>query len=386
MNKDKIIASVLTVLLLSSANLKTNNNLVNAASSNDTIAELNQRQQLLQGQYNDLNNKLSNIRSNINKSRAYRNNINSQLGTLQAQINVEDQKISILNEQIKSKEESINQMNQEIDDKMEQLKTRLKAIYRSGDVAVVDIILGSSGFDDLIDKADLLQKMGKHDSKLITELKNQIASVAEENAAIEKSREEVSAAKSSLEQKKNEFFRLQNESDKILSSLNGQASSLRSRMNNNFSERRRISAQIMSANAPTNSTVKASNYTKGRYIWPVPSSRRITAGWGDGRNHKAIDIGAPIGTPIVASADGVVVKAVNSGWGGGYGLHLQICHGSGCETLYAHCSKLLVTCGQAVKQGQVIAYVGSTGRSTGPHVHFETKKNGRQYNPRTEVG
>lgn len=382
----KIVASIATVLIFSSLQFKTNANLVNAADSGDVIAELNQKQQLLQSQYNDLNNQLSNIHSDISKSRAYRNNINSQLATLQAQINLENQKISILDEQIKARQDSINQMNQEIDNNMQQLKSRLNVIYRSGDVAVIDIILGSSGFDDLIDKADLIQKLGSYDSKLIASLKNQIENVAAENAEIEKNREEVSRAKDILDQKKGELLNLQSQSNKVFSKLNGQASALRSRMNSNLLERRRIDAQITKANSAKEQSVNTANYTKGRYIWPVPSSRRITAGWGDGRNHKAIDIGAPTGTPIVAAADGVVVKAVNSGWGGGYGLHLQLSHGSGCETLYGHCSRLLVTCGQAVKQGQVIAYVGSTGYSTGPHLHFETKKNGRQYNPRTEVG
>lgn len=386
MNRNKIVAGIATVLLLSSLNLRTNHILVNAQDTVDTIAELNQKQQALQSQYDDLNNKLSNIRSGISKSRAYRNNINSQLETLQAQINLENKKVSILDEQIRQGQESINQMNQEVSDKMDQLKSRLNVIYRSGDVAVIDIILGSSGFDDLIDKADLLQKMGSYDSKLIAGLKDQIASVAQENAEIEKKREEVSKAKEVLDQKKSEFLSIQNESDRILSSLNGQASALRSVMNRNASARRKINAEIMKANSPAVSGPVASNYAKGRYVWPVPSSRRITAGWGDGRNHRAIDIGAPVGTPIIAAADGVVVKAVGSGWGGGYGLHLQISHGNGYETLYAHCSRLNVSCGQAVKQGQVIAYVGSTGRSTGPHLHFETKKNGKQYNPRTEIG
>lgn len=386
MNKKRFIASIAAVLLLSSMNLKENLNIVSAATSGDAISALNHQQQILQNQYNDLNNKLSNISSDISKSRAYRNNINAQLATLQAQVNIENQKIAILDAQIKEHQDSINQMNQEIAAKMDQLKSRLNVIYRSGDVAVLDIILGSSGFDDLIDKADILQKMGNYDSKLISGLRSQIDTVSAENAEIEKNKEEVSKAKAVLDEKKSELLKLQNESDKILSNLNGQASVLRSRMNGIDSERRRINSQIKKASSPVSSVSAASNYTKGRYVWPVPNSRRITAGWGDGRNHKAIDIGAPMGTPIVAAADGVVVKAVNSGWGGGYGLHLQISHGGGYETLYAHSSRLCVSCGQAVKQGQVIAYVGSTGYSTGPHLHFETKKNGRQYNPMTEVG
>ena len=101
----KIVAGIATVLIFSSLQFKTNTNLVNAADSGSVVAELNQKQQLLQSQYNDLNNQLSNIHSDISKSRAYRNNINSQLATLQAQINLENQKISILDEQIKARQE-----------------------------------------------------------------------------------------------------------------------------------------------------------------------------------------------------------------------------------------------------------------------------------------
>ncbi|KYZ75250.1 hypothetical protein AXX12_13905 [Anaerosporomusa subterranea] len=119
-------------------------------------------------------------------------------------------------------------------------------------------------------------------------------------------------------------------------------------------------------------------------LWPA--SGAITSGFGwrnppveDGTElHQGVDIAVETGTPVVATANGVVTK---SGWTGGYGNLVQIDHGNGMETLYGHNSQLAVSVGQKVKKGQVIAYVGSTGVSTGPHIHYEVRVNGTAVNP-----
>jgi murein DD-endopeptidase MepM/ murein hydrolase activator NlpD len=118
--------------------------------------------------------------------------------------------------------------------------------------------------------------------------------------------------------------------------------------------------------------------------WPVPA--RITSGFGwrvhpilrFGRMHKGIDFGARWGTPITAAGDGQVVRA---GWSGGYGQQVRIAHGGGLVTSYSHMSRIVAPLGTPVRQGQLIGYVGSTGLSTGPHLHFETLRNGVAVNP-----
>ncbi len=116
----------------------------------------------------------------------------------------------------------------------------------------------------------------------------------------------------------------------------------------------------------------------GNFIWPT--NGRVTSGygWRWGKVHRAVDIGAAQGTPIYAADDG---KVVFSGWRTSYGYVVQVDHGNGFHTLYAHCSKLLVSRGQKVSKGQTIAKIGQTGNATGPHVHFEVIKNGSQVNP-----
>jgi len=119
-------------------------------------------------------------------------------------------------------------------------------------------------------------------------------------------------------------------------------------------------------------------------IWPVNGP--ITSGFGSrtapltggSEAHQGIDIASGLGIPVVATADGTVVQ---SGWSGGYGNLVQINHGNGIETLYGHNSQLAVSVGQTVKKGQLISYVGSTGISTGPHVHYEIRENGVAVNP-----
>ncbi len=130
------------------------------------------------------------------------------------------------------------------------------------------------------------------------------------------------------------------------------------------------------------STVVHNASTKG-YVWPLAVKGVITSYWGDGRNHKGLDIAAPAGTEILAAQAGTVVSA---GWNGDYGYNVVIDHGNGVQTRYAHSRKLHVKKGDKVSQGQFIAEVGTTGQSTGNHVHFEVIINGVRYNPAPYLG
>jgi len=128
----------------------------------------------------------------------------------------------------------------------------------------------------------------------------------------------------------------------------------------------------------------------GSFIWPLPINGSITSGYGyradpftgEMKFHGGIDIAAAEGTPILAADDGVVETANGSdSWGGGYGFYVKIGHGNGYETLYGHCSSICVITGQSVQKGEVIAYVGSTGNSTGNHLHFEIRITNNLVNP-----
>ncbi len=132
--------------------------------------------------------------------------------------------------------------------------------------------------------------------------------------------------------------------------------------------------------APESPAPAAAPAANGQWIWPLTRGQYFSEyGYREGGFHRGLDIAAPVGTPVVAVAAGTVVAAE---WDGGYGFCVTVDHGNGLLTKYAHASKLLVSAGQTVKQGQQVILVGSTGNSTGPHVHFEVLVNGSTVNPR----
>lgn len=127
---------------------------------------------------------------------------------------------------------------------------------------------------------------------------------------------------------------------------------------------------VQTVKQTTKVVAKPSNSAgSGYYRWPVAGGRKTQGLHG----HNAIDIGAPVGTPVYAAADGRVILARYSGWNGGYGNYFIIAHPNGTQTLYSHCTKIYVSVGQRVEKGEVVGTIGSTGRSTGPHLHFEVR-------------
>lgn len=377
----KILSGVITIAVLVTAFDFCKYN--NGVAAEDKISSMRSQINELEQQQKDLNSKLASLKSDINGKKAYRAAILEQMNALQGQINIETEKMDILNKEIVSKQSQINEIQQSINANMAALGERLKAIYKAGDVPELAIFLNVKNFDDLLDKADMIQKLSKYDAELIKELKESMSKVKQEEEEIEKSRGEIESAKAVLDTKRQELDNLQQENERIINELQNQESSIRSKINSNEARRKSLESKI---SKPGRSQISNLGSRTGRYMWPVPGHGRISSGWGDGRGHNGIDIPAPKGTKIVAAADGVVVATNSSNsWGSGWGYYVKISHGGGYETMYAHLSQVSVTPGQTVKAGQAIGNMGSTGRSTGSHLHFGTSKNGRWYNPKTEV-
>lgn len=349
----------------------------------DKISSIRSQISDLERQEKDLNSKLSNLKNDINNKREYRSSILEQVNVLQSQINVETEKIDILNQEMMEKQAQVDKIQQDMDSNMSSLRERLKAIYKAGDVPELAIFLNVKNFDDLLDKADMIQKLSKYDAELIESLKENMSEIIQEKNVIEKDKNEIESSKSALDNKREELNSLYQENERLIIELQSQETSIKSKINSNESKRKSLENKILREGKGTGRT---QDYKKGRYIWPVPGYGRISSGWGGRRRHNGIDIPAPKGTNAVAAADGVVVSSNSSNsWGSGWGYYVKISHGDGYETIYAHLSQVLVGVGQTVKAGQVIGKIGSTGHSTGNHLHFGTSKNGRWYNPSTEV-
>ena len=342
------------------------------------VTALTNKQNELDRQNEILNAKLSNLKNNIRNQKAYRSSVNEKVNVLKEQINVGSQKLELLNRDINEKQAQVEEIQHEIDESTDVLCKVLRAVYKNGETPELVALLEVNDVDDFIEKADLIQRFSTHNAELINDLKENEAKLEQDKKIIELNKHEVEESTSSLEAKKEELRNLQKECEKLLIGLQREESRLQSQINANRSKRNQ------SANANNSETP----HRNGRYIAPVRGQYRISSEFGKrGRGyHNGRDYAASFGTPVVAAADGIVgtVNSTNR-WGSGWGFHVIINHGDGYQTISAHLSKTAVSPGQHVHAGDVIGYVGSTGWSTGNHLHFGTSKNGNWYDPRNDL-
>lgn len=263
----------------------------------------------------------------------------------------------------------------------EQIATRMRMLYMHGGRSPVASYLGGS-FSEEEDHSYVLRKLADQDDGLVTDLKEyrEVVTVKKREkdslvAKISNLHKRQVQARAVLEQRKS--FKRQ-----VLGSLHAEKSQAQSELD----QLERESASIQAELRRYYGTRKA--YTVPKYAgrFRIPVSGRMSSGFGGryhpvlkrSRIHNGVDIAAPTGTPIHAAGDGEVIFA---GWRGGYGNTVIIDHGGGVATLYGHCSKLYVGAGKRVSTGDRIAAVGSTGMSTGPHLHWEVRVNGTPVNP-----
>jgi murein DD-endopeptidase MepM/ murein hydrolase activator NlpD len=271
------------------------------------------------------------------------------------------------------------------------LDARVRAAYMDDTPDMLSFLVSASSFDEVIDNVDFLTRIGRQDRQLADQVADAKAKTAAERRATEETKrlqaETVSAVASRAAEARVARDRLAAERDRLaaVQSLKQNALTSTRESRADFvreadalsAESAALAAKIQDAQQRAGSTGSGQPSSAG-FIWPCDGV--VTSGFGMrwGRMHDGIDIGCAYGTPVRAAAAGTVIYA---GWMSGYGNLVVIDHGNGLSTAYAHASSLAVTVGQSVAQGQTVSYVGSTGHSTGPHLHFEVRVNGVAVDP-----
>lgn len=341
-----------------------------------------------------IRNNIKNKQQELNESRAKEKSLGDQVNSLEQQINSKQSdideleasiseaqaKLETLEEELAAAEEKVNTQN-------ENLNARLRNMYKNGSVGFIDVLMDSGSFSEFLNNLSLVEKVYTSDQDVLEELqkaydeidakKKEIetlqAELSESKATMEEQKSSLEADKASVEKKKSEIAADSAETQRELDKLEADAQALTSSIRN------------------SGSSSNSSKYNGGIMAWPVPSCHTISSGYG-GRIHPTtgkykfhggLDIPGSYGSAIVAANSGKVIWAGNRG--DSYGNYVIIDHGGGVSTLYGHSSKVLVSSGQSVSRGQRIANVGSTGRSTGPHCHFEVRINGSRVNPNPYV-
>jgi len=308
--------------------------------------------------------------------------LDMEIGVVQDEINAIDEIIDEANAEIKIKEEEIAEHEARIEEQNDEFKRVLRFMDETSTSSYLELLLSSKSFSEFFANIETINEITKHDTAIIDEMISLKNSVEEAKAAIEAEKEVQEEARKIASSKQNTLQAKLDEKARLAKQLESDIENYKKV----YEQARREEEALKASLSSSLSNSSTSKYTGGKFCWPAPSYTRISSPYGyrihpifnTKKFHSGVDLAAPGGTNILAATDGTVKMA---GWNGGYGNCVVIDHGGGVSTLYGHASKLLVSKGEKVTRGQVIAKVGTTGNSTGNHLHFEVLINGKTTDP-----
>ncbi len=354
---------------------------VSAQSAQSKLKDSQAKQEELKDKINDANAKIS---ANSKEKKK----LDAAIDEVQAEIDALNTKINASNTKIAAKEAELQKAEAESKEQYKSYSTRAKMLVERGSITYLEVLLNSKSFSDLLSRFSIIKQVVEYDSLRLDELKEIEQEIADIKKELEAEKQVLVDLKANETKQMNSLSAKRAQSQQMIDSLKNDKAAFEKALKEQEAAEAAARAEIARLAAAQSSGGGAkvpSNYS-GRMI--TPASGPITSYYGSRihpvtgklKTHTGMDYGAPYGSNIVAAAAGtVLVSGYNSG---GYGNYVVINHGGGVTTLYAHASSLLVSAGQSVSQGQVIAKVGSTGMSTGPHLHFEVLVNGAHTDPR----
>ena len=362
--KDRFRIAVILLLILSMTF-----SFAYATRSQDEVdADIEEKQQELdegKEKVEELEGEMSELQSEIDETQSNIDSVSSQIVDLQGQIS--DNQVKLENKKA------------ELEVSVENLNQRLRNMYKNGSIGFIDVILSSENVTDLITNVELVGRIYASDKNLVSTLEKEYAEIEEIQTALE-------SQKTELDGKMGELNSLQEQLSADYAKAEASKSeqeAINDQLEDDLADLEAESAEIAALIASQSSEQEYQGGGSGAFVWPVPGNYSISSEYAyrwcqyhGYELHSGIDIPASYGTSVVAADDGLVISA---GWMGSYGNAVLISHGNGLYTLYGHNSSLNVSEGQTVSQGQTIAFVGSTGNSTGNHCHFEVRLGGSNY-------
>lgn len=337
-------------------------------------------------QLNDLNDQIKKLEQQLKAGKSQEKNLALEISKLdklikaaEGEIRELQGEISETGQKVAAARAELEKLQAEIDSQNADMGARIRAMYKNGDVGILEVLLGSGSFTDFMTNLDMAQKIHDNDVEVLERLEEQHAVLNEYRANLESLEQQLAVKKQQEAQRQSQ-----------LKGSRGDVANLKADVaNDNKALEAQVDALVEAANALTAEILRLQGsgaYIGGEMAWPVPASTRVTSPFGYRvhpilkvkKLHTGIDIGVASGKDIVAANAGKVIKAA---WNNSYGYMIMVDHGGGIVTLYAHNSELLVKTGDVVTRGQTIAKAGSTGMSTGPHLHFEVRVNGDYKNP-----
>lgn len=378
-----------------------------------STSELRERREKIQNEIDNAQSRLNELSEEKSKTEEYLSTLRSKISLLQDNLDtLEDERdalqseIDAIQEKIVKTENEIDRAQKEIDKKQAEFDEsyelycqRLRAMYVSGSASTLEVLLTCTDMSSMLTRSQMIKSVSEQDSQILDDLMKKMEEIESQKQELEikinelgEDKENLENDKASLQSKINEIDASKSELDAeaaecnaLMRELSSQSSEYMELIETNEEELQAVENEIRAAAAAASrgSGSISGSYGSGSGQLGYPTdSRTISAGfpnYSSGGYHGGVDFPVSTGSNIYAAASGTVilVKYLNYS----YGYYVMIDHGDGLSTLYAHNSQILVSVGQSVSAGQVIALSGSTGNSTGPHCHFEVRVNGSQVNP-----
>ena len=386
--RKKILSCILMCLIIVSFSINVfsvdENQETNSTAENKTLDE---QQKELNTKIDESNTKLEYVQGEMGETLKKVEELNDSITDYEAQYSDLENQITTLENQIKNGSAQIQEIQEEYDRKEKILKRRTVALYEAGETTYLDFLLTSKSIVEFLSNYFMISEIIEYDNNLLEELDYKKTKLEEAKQKQEEHDKDLRVAKNKINSTNILLNNTKILKENYMLKLTDEEKTLQEQIAQYKEEQADLERKILaSINWAGTMSIK---FTGGVMVWPIAmEGTYITSGYGNRlhpiqgvyKNHAGIDIsGSNVnGAPVVAAADGVVIYA---GWIGGYGNCIIINHGSGIVSLYGHGSETVAIVGQVVKQGDIIMKVGSTGNSTGPHVHFEIRKNGEVVDP-----
>lgn len=408
-----IMAGILALVMVLSIIFSIAPTPVSAATSSSELKQqldaLKAQQQANDAKINELKKQYQSNLSEFENIVAQKSVLDQEIFALHDQVNIINSQIATYTLMIADKQKELDEAQARLDELTQQSKDRIRAMEENGKLSYWSVIFKANSFADLLDRLNMVEEIYSADQKRLKEM-GQAAEAVEtakaeletEKAALEQTKQELEVSRTELETKSKEADELLAtliatgaEFDALLDEAEQDAANLSDKISDKQDEyddakyKEWLATSVPPTTRPSQSIggTAGSGNTVGGNTWLIPCdyiSLSSPYGWrthpvyGDQRFHNGVDLAAYTGTPIIATRSGIVSIAMYS-WSAGY--YVAIDHRDGFESKYMHMTHYIVEVGQYVSAGQVIGYVGSTGTSTGPHLHFGLYKNGNSVNP-----
>ena len=382
---NRIFAVILVLVLSISMTVQ-----ASATSEKKDSTSLSQAQKELdelKKQLNKAENLVNSLENSKDKVEDKISDLNRSLINISARITELENLLIEKNEQIVETQADLKQAEDTAQKQYEDMKLRIQYMYENGQFSYVESLLAATNLSDFLNSAEYISQIQQYDREKLEDFKQTVAEIEAYENQLQEERTELETLKSDVEREKASV-------ESVMAKRESELATIKGNLDVAQDEAELIAAEVQAQEEVIAEIIRVmmenggnqGDAYSGIFKWPVPSSTRVTSDFGPrtsptagaSSDHKGIDIGASSGSDIVAAAPG---KVIISRYSSSAGYYISIDHGGGLCTVYMHCSKLLVNVGDVVAGGDVIAKVGSTGISTGPHLHFGVSLNGSYVSP-----